>query len=342
MTFVVYNGSYISNQNTGLGVVSNEIYKCLDKDNYFFARDKNSGNFFKLPSHLKRQLWLQFEVPKLLKKLKPEFFLSPIPESPIFSKTRKVVFAHDLIPIRFPNLSSKFIFYSTYLPLILHNSELVLCNSKATANELNSFFKIPSKKLEIIPLGINHKEIYPIDVERKNFILVLGRHDKHKNLFNIIAAISKLKNCNFKVIFAGPFKDHLTKNLLQAINDFGLSNKCEFKSWISTEEKLILLNSCKALLIPSLWEGFGLPAIEAMACGTPVIASNRGALKECLGDYGIYIDPLNPDSIASAMEEVLLNVSLLNYSQNSGPINAKRFNWQNTASKIDSLLRNRI
>ena len=121
-----------------------------------------------------------------------------------------------------------------------------------------------------------------------------------------------------------------------------MSNKCEFKSWISNEEKLILLNSCKALLIPSLWEGFGLPAIEAMACGTPVIASNRGALKECLGDYGIYIDPLNPDSIASAMEEVLLNVSLLNDSQNSGPINAKRFNWQNTASKIDSLLRNRI
>ena len=342
MTFVVYNGSYISSQNTGLGVVSNEIYKHLDKDNYYFAKDKNGGDFSKLPSHLKRQLWLQFEVPKLLKKLKPEFFLSPIPESPIFSKTRKVVFAHDLIPIRFPNLSTKFIFYSTYLPFILHNSELVLCNSQATANELNSFFKIPSKKLEPIRLGINHKEIYPINLERKNFILVLGRHDKHKNLLRIITAISKIKNLNFKVIFAGPFKDHLTKKLFKAIKDFGLNNKCEFKSWISAGEKLILLNSCKALLIPSLWEGFGLPAIEAMACGTPVIASNRGALKECLGDYGIFIDPLNPDSIASAMEEVLVNESLLNYSKNSGPINAKSFNWKNTAYQIDSLLRNRI
>ena len=341
MTFVVYNGSYISNQNTGLGIVSNEIYKCMDKDNYFLANDKNRATSLKNFSHFKRQLWLQFEVPKLLRKLKPEFFLSPIPESPIFSKIRKVVFAHDLIPIRFPNFSTKFIFYSTYLPLIFHNSELVLCNSKATANELNSFFKIPSKKLETIPLGINHKVIYPINLERKNYFLVLGRHDKHKNLLRIIVAISKIKNLDFKIIFAGPFKEQLTKKLLKAVKEFGLSNKCEFKSWISAEEKLVLLNSCKALLIPSLWEGFGLPAIEAMACGTPVIASKRGALKEVLGDYGIYIDPLDPESIASAMEEVFFNRSLFKYSQNSGPINAQRYNWQNTASQIDSLLRNR-
>ena len=96
----------------------------------------------------------------------------------------------------------------------------MLCNSKATANELNSFFNIPSRKLETVPLGINHKEIYPINLERKNFFLVLGRHDRHKNLLRIIIAISKIKNYDFKVIFAGPFKDHLTKKLLQAINDF--------------------------------------------------------------------------------------------------------------------------
>ena len=75
-----------------------------------------------------------------------------------------------------------------------------------------------------------------INLERKNFFLVLGRHDKHKNLLRIIVAISKIKFLNFKVVFAGPFKDHLTKNLLQAIKDFGLSHKCEFKSWVSTEE----------------------------------------------------------------------------------------------------------
>ena len=342
MTFVVYNGSYISSQNTGLGVVSKEIYKHLDKENYFFLNKKNNEEISSPPSHFKRQLWLQFEVPKLLKKINPEFFLSPIPESPIFSKTRKVVFAHDLIPIRFPRLSTKFIFYSTYLPTILHNSELILCNSQATAKELNTFFKIPSKKLGNIPLGINHKEIYPLNLKRKNFFLVLGRHDQHKNLLKIIYAISKIQNLDFKVIFAGPFKDKITKKLFDAVNDFDLNKKCEFKSWITSEEKLILLNSCKALLIPSLWEGFGLPAIEAMACGTPVISSNRGALKEVLGDYGIFIDPLNSESIASAMKEVLNNDIFLKNSQNSGPINAQRFNWKNTASQIDSLLRSRI
>ena len=200
MAFVVYNGSYISEQNTGLGVVSNEIYKNLDKNKYFLLNKKYDEKNLIQSSHFKRQLWMQFEVPKLLNNLKPEFFLSPIPETPIFSKTRKVVLAHDLIPLRFPRLSQKFIFYSTYLPLTLHNSELILCNSQATANELVSFFKIPPKKLEIISLGINHKEIYPINLERKNFFLVLGRHDYHKNLLRIIIAITKIKNLDFKVL----------------------------------------------------------------------------------------------------------------------------------------------
>ena len=342
MTFVVYNGSYISEKNTGLGVVSNEIYKNLDKNKYFLLNKKYDEKNLIQSSHFKRQLWMQFEVPKLLNNLKPEFFLSPIPETPIFSKTKKVVLAHDLIPLRFPRLSQKFIFYSTYLPLTLHNSELILCNSEATANELVRFFKIPSKKLEIISLGINHKEIYPINLERKNFFLVLGRHDYHKNLLRIIVAIKTIKNLDFKVLFAGPFKKKFTKKILKAVNDLGLRNKCDFKPWISADEKLILLNSCKALLIPSLWEGFGLPAIEAMACGTPVISSKRGALKEVLGDYAIFIDPLNPNSIASGMEEVLKNENILKGTYYAGPKNAKKFNWKKTASQIDFLIKNKV
>ena len=76
MAFVVYNGSYISNQNTGLGVVSNEIYKNLDKNKYFFLNNKNNRNNQIMSSHLKRQLWMQFEVPRLLNKIKPEFFIT--------------------------------------------------------------------------------------------------------------------------------------------------------------------------------------------------------------------------------------------------------------------------
>ena len=102
----------------------------------------------------------------------------------------------------------------------------------------------------------------------------------------------------------------------------------------------MLLNSCKALLIPSLWEGFGLPAIEAMACGTPVIASKRGSLEEVLGNYAFFIDPLKEESIASAMKEVLNNESLFQLAQKYGPTYANRFQWENTASQIDSLLQN--
>ena len=81
--------------------------------------------------------------------------------------------------------------------------------------------------------------------------------------------------------------------------ELNLDNCCEWLDWISEDEKINLLNRCQFLIIPSLWEGFGLPALEALACGTPIIASNKGAIQEILGDNGLFFDPYNINSIAS-------------------------------------------
>ena len=113
---------------------------------------------------------------------------------------------------------------------------------------------------------------------------------------------------------------------------------CYWLDWISEEEKINLLNRCKALVIPSLWEGFGLPALEAMACGTPIIASNKGAIKEILGDNGLFFDPYNAFSIANAMYEAANNNSLENKFREFGPNIAAEYSWSEAAKKIEKII----
>ena len=113
---------------------------------------------------------------------------------------------------------------------------------------------------------------------------------------------------------------------------------CYWLDWISEEEKIYLLNRCKALIIPSLWEGFGLPALEAMACGTTVLASNKGAIKEILGDNGLFLTG-STYSIANAMYEVANN----NYLENKfkfGPRRASEYSWSDAAKKIEEIITN--
>ena len=112
-----------------------------------------------------------------------------------------------------------------------------------------------------------------------------------------------------------------------------------WKGWIDEDEKLVLLNECHALILASLWEGFGLPALEAMACGTPVIASDRGALPEVIGDYGYYVNPLSIESIASAMHAVINDKECFDNALQEGPARASSFNWCDTAREIETIIK---
>ena len=98
------------------------------------------------------------------------------------------------------------------------------------------------------------------------------------------------------------------------------------------------MNKCRGLLIPSLWEGFGLPALEAMACGTPVIASDRGALPEVVGDYGYLINPFDIESIAFAMNAGINDKECFEKALQEGPSRAESFNWLDTARTIEKII----
>ncbi len=350
MTSIVFNGSYLTKKNTGIGVVSRNLLNSLSahkvttlipkglgiKGDIYIPSNLSPGEGLK--SHLRRLFWLQRVVPRLMNNLNAEYFLSPLLEAPLFTNIKSIVLAHDLIPIRYPSISFLTLYHLTYIPLVLKQSKLILCNSVSTANDLNSFYHVPMRKLYPIKLGFNNKNYYPIKKIRRRFFLIIGRHNPHKNLERIIKAFAYANIDDFKLVFVGSFDQRHTPNLIKLIDDLNLRHLCEWKGWVDDHEKLSLLNECHALIIASLWEGFGLPALEAMACATPVIASGIGALPEVIGNYGYLVNPFNIQSIASAMRAVISDKTCFEKALQEGPSRAESFNWSNTARTIEKII----
>ncbi len=351
MSSIVFNGSYISKKNTGIGVVSRDLLNSLSpkkitalipqdigiKGDFYIPNNLSPGQGYK--SHFRRFCWLQTVVPIIMKKLNAEYFLSPLLEAPLFTNVKSIVLAHDLIPLRYPSLSLLTLFHLSYVPLLLKQSKLILCNSNSTANDLRTFYKVPNHKLFPIKLGFNNKQYYPIKKIRKKFFLIIGRHNPHKNLERVIKAFLCAKINDYKLVFVGSYDRRYTPSLIKIIDELNIGHLCVWKGWINDHEKLLLLNECHALIIASLWEGFGLPALEAMACGTPVIASEIGALPEVLGKYGYLVNPFNIESIASAMNAVIKDKKCFDKALQEGPQIAASFNWFDTAREIEKIIK---
>ncbi len=350
MSYALFNGSYIGSRNTGIGVVARELSHSLSPEKFKFLipfEEKSHKELFVPPflspeyglkGHYRRINWVQNSLPRLIKSLKAEFVFSPLPEAPIFKNVRSVVLAHDLIPLRFPSFTFLTPYYLTYVPIVLHQASAIICNSKSTANELNLYFKIPFKKLFPVKLGFDNTHLRSLELSREDFFLVLGRHNPHKNLKRIIKAFSMFKKKQYKLILVGPFDKRYTPKLQKYAQDLGLSGRCIWKDWVDNDEKNLLLNTCRTLVIASLWEGFGLPALEAMACGTPVIASKYGALSEILDGDGIYVDPYRIDSITEAMYIASESNAFNNNFSNKLIERSSLFNWNSTAKEIERIL----
>lgn len=121
--------------------------------------------------------------------------------------------------------------------------------------------------------------------------------------------------------------------------ELGIDARCDWIAWVSDQQRLELLNRCRGLILASLWEGFGLPALEAMACGAPVIASTAGALPEVVGEAALLVDPLSPGAITAAMTDLIHQPLLGDRLSVAGLLQARCFSWVDTARQVEGLLR---
>ena len=318
-----------------------EVVSSFEIDGYTWHRspaDLTAAHGLK--GHLKRLFWTQFQLPKFYNNLDSQLLFSVLPEAPLWSNCRSIVMVHDLIPLHFPKRFSPGTLYNRhYVPEVLKQAEHIICNSNATAQDIVQFCGIPASLITPIPLAYDAQNFRFLDLPTQNYFLYLGRFAPYKNVHRAIAAFAQLPNhSDYEFWLAGP-PDSRRLPLLQAqIEALNLTHQVKFLAYVAYDALPRLMNQAIGLVFPSLWEGFGLPALEAMACGTPVIASNLSSLPEVTGGAALLIDPYDVGAIAHAMYQLASDAQLHGHLRTASLARANQFSWAKTGQATADVL----
>ena len=258
-----------------------------------------------------------------------------------------VVTIHDLIPYILPETVGRGYLqrFLRDMPLIVNNSKIILTVSEYSKKDIMKFFPfVNEEKIFVTPLAANKsykplnksncieyiKNKYSID---SPFILYIGGFSTRKNVKELIIAFNKIKKSlkkDYKLVLCGSIKDEGVK-LQNLCKELLIDDKIIFTGFIPDDELPLFYNAAELFIYPSLYEGFGLPPLEAMSCATPVITSNLTSIPEVTKDCAILIDPFNKDELASSILNLLNSESLLQEYSQKGYKNSLNFTWKNTA-----------
>lgn len=238
--------------------------------------------------------------------------------------------------------------FTGYSIKAMAKADKIITISEKTKEDLIKYTKIPDEKIKTIYLGVDSKfQVLTDETIQKlkkeyslppNFILYLGSEQSRKNFIFLIKSFYYLKkryNLKIKLVKVGrPQIDKKQRQkTFELIKKLNLTNDIIFIDYIPEKDLTTLYNAANLFVYPSLYEGFGLPPLEAMACGTPVITSNTSSLPEVVGNAGIMIDPKNIQELTDAMYNVLKNPELEKELSKKGLKRAKMFSWEKTAKE---------
>ncbi len=312
------------------------------KDFECYPVPESLSSLYQWKGHLRRLKWTQLDLPRIYKQLGASLLFSPVIEAPIVPNVRSVITIHDSIPLRF---GKPFKFSPSYhkfvLPLVAKRSIHIFCNSYSTAQDAVKFYGVSDTKITVTHLGFDHKHFRPIPKENSvKYFLYLGRPDVNKNLFRLIDAFCTIAGEEAIELWLVGKKDSVYYPPLQEYADSKpQASRIRFLDYVPYQKLPKIISEAIALVFPSLWEGFGLPVVEAMACGTPVITSNLSSLPEIVGDAALLVNPYNTEEIAQAMKRVLQDPALALSLSQKGLIQAQKFRWLFTGEKTFNKLK---
>ncbi|MFM7325283.1 MAG: glycosyltransferase family 4 protein, partial [Nodosilinea sp.] len=225
-------------------------------------------------------------------------------------------------------------------PQVMGQAIHILCNSLATQRDIHEFFGPLATPPTVTPLAYDHRHYQWLDLPRQPYLLYLGRHAPHKNLARLIQAFARLPAgaTDLELWIGGGGDRRFTPALQAQVEALGLGPRVRFLGYVPETDLPRLINQAMALVFPSLWEGFGLPVLEAMACGTPVITSNLAALPEVAGEAALLIDPYRVEELAATMAAVWQDSQLWQQLHRAGLARAQRFSWAKTGAATAAVL----
>jgi glycosyltransferase involved in cell wall biosynthesis len=295
-----------------------------------------------------------FKLPFLVKKTEidilhfPAVWGAQIILSFLNSKVKKILTIHDLTPLLYPYTHKKYnvIIWNSTLQLIKNKIDMIITISQNTKNDCIKYLKIPENRIKVIYLAadkiyqpINNKHEIEEEIYKKYniqipFIIYVGTLEKRKNVSTLIKAFYRLKRIKIphKLVIVGK-KGWLYNDIFKTIESMKIQEDVIFTGYVPEEDLVKLYNLADLFVYPSYYEGFGLPPLEAMACGCPVITSNTSSLPEVVGDAGILVDPYDVEGLAKAMYEVLKDESFRIELAKKGLERAKLFSWRKTSEE---------
>lgn len=358
---IYVNGSILDEKPAGLGVYTKNVVQNLaklDKDIIMFCPIEVEGvkteiitekvkTIHKKKGGLMRFLWTQFVLP--FKVSKRDTLYHPFQYISFFSRAKQIVTLHDLIPVHYPQVAKhQYYYYKWIMPILLKKAHKVICISQNTKEDIMKFYNLDESKIEVIYNGFD-KEIFNeknnnLEVLKKydidySYMIMVGASYRHKNLETAIKAYNKAKDkLSCKIIIIGKDSPYI-KELKALTKELNLEDKVIFLGYVPDEDLPSLYASSKCFVYPTLYEGFGLPILEAMGCGTQVICSNNSSLPEVAQDAALLFNPKSEEEILNCMLKINEDENLRKELQEKSKENIKRFSWETTAKSIYELIK---
>ena len=289
--------------------------------------------------HLRRLVWTQRELPKAIRRLGGDLLFSPIPEAPISTRLPYVVTLYDFIPLDVsPARAPLHVYFRWYVPAVLRRARRILSISSATASDAMRRFGVDAARIEVIPLAHDADHFRPLALPLGRYFLYIGRADPYKNVERAIRAFAAIPDRgDLEFWIAGPRDERYTPTLEQVAAE--LSVNLRVLDYVPYDDLPLIINQAIALVFVSLAEGFGLPVLEAMACGTPVITSDRSSMPEVAGDAALLCDPTDTGALTSAMHRIVSESGLRAELSEKGLRRAAGFSWDRAAEATMQVLR---
>ena len=263
--------------------------------------------------------------------------------APVRGAFRRVVTIHDLIYRIHPEAHARLRAWGmrVLVPLAARRSHRIISPSMCTRDDLVRLLGVPAGKIDVVPEGVGQSRVASewgpaitrarFGLDNRPVVLTVSAKRPHKNLGRLLQAMALIEKERRPVLFLPGYETPWEPELRRMAADLGLADDTRFLGWVEKAQLEALYDVASCFVFPSLYEGFGLPVLEAMTRGVPVACSNRGSLKELAGAAARLFDPEQPGEIACAIETLVYDRDVADRLTTAGRVQAARFRWSFTA-----------
>jgi glycosyltransferase involved in cell wall biosynthesis len=297
-----------------------------------------------------RAVWEQVVQPQVLRRIGADLVHAPVFVAPLVASCPSVITIHDLSFLRFPELfrSANRLYLTTMTRMSARRARRVIAVSRHAARESVELLGVEPSRIEVVYHGVD-PAFRPLPTEQveafrqrlglpARFALFVGTLEPRKNLSRLIEAFARIPDSGARLIIAGG-KGWLYDGLFCHVERLGLQDRVSFVGYVPQDHLPLWYGAATVFVYPSLYEGFGLPVLEAQACGVPVLTSSVSSLPEAAGDASLLLDPYDVEALAANIHRLLHDRPLRERLREKGLVHAGQFSWVRTARETAEVYR---